>query len=301
MRESWNQSLWGYSELTVIDFEFYIILAYKVFEGLLSHCRGEPVLRMDLRNGPLRPSSTRLGKPCVHSHTPTLPLSPAGEITGQKGLPWHWAVYLGRGWSELQSSCSFYLLLCIPNCVFGFNVMLELLNWKPGLCYRLSWLWVITQVSNLQGLQDHSWETLKPVHGPLQDPQLSPGLYAHCLTHRWVRVFWVPRCVVLDLKLLQMHFCFGQMPNCCCGGMVRRRTSYSAMMRTSPPVTARSLCSSWSRKREVHLILTMKETRKSEKWLYEYFFERKDTQRHKAKRTTVNRKPAPLEVMWFVP
>ena len=70
-RESWNQSLWGYSEPTVTHFEFYIILAYKVFIGLLSHSRGEPVLRMDLRNGPLRPSSTQLGKPYVHSHTPT--------------------------------------------------------------------------------------------------------------------------------------------------------------------------------------------------------------------------------------
>lgn len=57
---------------------------------------------------------------------------------------------------------------------------------------------MIIHISDLQELQDHSWETLKPVHGPLQDPQSGPSLYAHRLTHRWVRVFWVPRCVVLD-------------------------------------------------------------------------------------------------------
>ena len=59
------------------------------------------------------------------------------------------------------------------------------------------------------------------------------------------------------------------------------------MMLTTLPVTAFSQCSSRSRKREVRLILTMKEPRETEKWLMDIFFERKDMQRHKARRTTV--------------
>ena len=72
-----------------------------------------------------------LGSP-IFIHT--LPLSPAGEITGQKVFPGIGLCVWVEGSSGLKSNCSSYLLLCIPNCDLGFNVMLELLNRKSGFC-----------------------------------------------------------------------------------------------------------------------------------------------------------------------